>query len=695
MELKAEKKTLKGLLATDEQQFRIPPYQRPYSWTTDQVDDLWGDLVDSLGSGHFIGSIVVAAEDENRPQVIDGQQRLTTLMLLMSVLRDQFHQLGMAQNVQRLDKRFTSDDMAEGDAYFKFRTGNANWEIFRDFVLRRPLDTERKPMTSVDSLDPEVRARNQPLIDNHRRLRDRLNIDLESLATDELRRQRLVTLEKALLEGVELVYIQVNDLGDAFLLFETLNDRGLQLSAADLLKSHVLGEIARRAGEEDVDTAALQWDGMLQDLGSDVDVSRFLRHYLLTSAPKVKKDDIFGLFKKRVAEHGPQTVLADLRIAAKSYGQFEHPDRLGDSAAARVLTDLKRLRAVTCYIALLPARRYLSEDDFVDYARLAEVLTYRYSSIVGLGTNELERQYHLAAKTLVDSKGAELAASRKILVEAMPDSEQFRVAFERASMGRQYLLKYTLQKIEQSLSPQHEKMIDVSTLVHIEHIMPQTLSEDWTHQLGKAAEQHASYVNRWGNLTLLRAALNGGASNKTFANKKPYYQDSQVRLTRKLNSHSTWGVSQIDERQRWLAEIADTLWSVPELSKVPGPERESPMSVVSTFREHVGDLWPHVEERVREATPDEIEVLAETVAGHLSDHADQAAPAQLLGAALVAMLSDWASLGGDQRSVLAATVDYFLDVDDAQPDSLESGLDDDRTVVRAACLALGRPELLE
>ena len=245
-----------------------------------------------------------------------------------------------------------------------------------------------------------------------------------------------------MLEKVELVVIEVRSLADAFLLFETLNDRGLQLSAADLLKSHLLGEIARHAGDEDVDAAAAEWDAMLDSLGPQVDVSRFLRHYLLGRYPKVQKDDVFRLFRDLVATSGAIAVLEGLKVAAGHYGEFEAPEKIAHEPTRRVLGDLQTLRAVTCYIALLPARRLLSEVDFLDYARLAEVLTFRYSSVVGLGTNDLERKYHEAAKLLLHSDGPRLAESRAVLLAAMPDAQQFTQAFERLAMGRQYLLRY-------------------------------------------------------------------------------------------------------------------------------------------------------------------------------------------------------------------------------------------------------------
>lgn len=333
MELKAEKRSLRKLLSMEEQQFRIPPYQRPYAWTSEQIDDLWDDLVDNIDSGHFLGSLVLSSEDESRPQVIDGQQRLTTLMLLLAALRQEAHERGLAPLVQRIDKRLVADDMAGGDDYFKFKTGTVNWPVFRDVVLRGPADPQRKV---PEDFDKATRARNAPLLENLGRLRSHLAARLSTL-TETDQTSWLEQFHKFLMERVELVVIEVKSLADAFLLFETLNDRGLQLSAADLLKSHLLGEVAKKANDEDVDAAAAAWDAMLEELGAGVDVSRFLRHYLLARHPKVQKDDVFGFFKQLVAQHGAGGVLHELKIAAGHYGEFEAPskgDARGDARRA-------------------------------------------------------------------------------------------------------------------------------------------------------------------------------------------------------------------------------------------------------------------------------------------------------------------------------------------------------------------------
>jgi hypothetical protein len=343
---------------------------------------------------------------------------------------------------------------------------------------------------------------------------------------------------------------------------------------------------------------------------------------------------------------------------------------------------------MTCYIALLPARRYLSKSDFVEFARLAEVLTFRYSTVVGLGTNELERKYRDAAQILIASKGAHLAEARRILIDAMPDSHTFRSSFERMRMGTQYLLRYTLRKLEEHEAPSVEKSIKTSGLVHIEHVMPQTLSAEWKDALGAdGVERHSEYLNKYGNLTLFYSGLNIPASNKAFHDKKAYYEQSQVELTRRLTTYSTWGIDQIDERQEELAELADLVWSIPETVREEG-EPPTPQAR-DTFRESLGELWPWVEPFGGETTPDELSKIIERLPAHLSteDHADSAA---LLGGRVLSLLEDWEQLDGNARWVLTAAARYFLEPDDAIPDRSRSGLKDDELVVRAAAQAIGR-----
>lgn len=287
-----------------------------------------------------------------------------------------------------------------------------------------------------------------------------------------------------------------------FLLFETLNDRGLQLSQGDLLKNHLLSRIAGQyaASTAQVEQAADEWEGLVDDLGSSVDITRFLRHFLLATAFPVKKEQVFDRFKAQVASKGPMDLMSELRDFGKLYGQFADPARVeGDPEVQAQLHALAVLRAESCYPALLVARRFLSRKDFLSFARLAELLTYRYSSVCGLDAKELQAAYHRAAKLLLDSKGAQIDAARAEIEAMLPGSEQFVAAFRRQRMGAQYLARYTLQTIERALNPGKE--FKGNDAVHLEHVMPQTPSDAWKECLGDNLEDHPAFVQRWGNLT--------------------------------------------------------------------------------------------------------------------------------------------------------------------------------------------------
>lgn len=702
MQLEAQRVSLSKLLGTSGEQFRVPPYQRPYAWGAEQIDDLWDDLINAEGRGHFLGSLVFSDEREDRPEIIDGQQRLTTLVLLLSLIRDEYDAVG-SKYAERVQSLMFSDAWADGDAKFKLRLGESNWRLFRDLALRPPSDPKR--LADDDpTITSEERSRNGELIDNLRRLRERLTTHLGGTDGDE-RLRRLERLEDTILKRVELVAIRVGTIGDAFLLFETLNDRGLKLSAADLLKNHLLSKVAEKSvGDEEVQRVGREWDAMLDDLGRDVDIVRFFRHFLLVRLQDVSKDEVYKIFKKSVKSTDPDDLLADLRISARHYGEFEDPSRVvaDEADVSAVLRDLSTLRAIRCYVTLLPARRWLPTADFVRVARTAEVLTYRYSSIAGLDAKSLEVVYHRAAKLLDESKGSELPAALELLEEAMPNSETFVAGFVRQSMGVQYLLRYTLRRIEEHLAPATEKEIKPATAVHLEHIMPVVLSEQWRTDLGAAAADYREWVNRWGNLTLLLSSLNGAASNFEFAKKKKYYMASEVELTRRLAELGQWDYAAIESRQQWLGEIADRIWSADALRGEMGALPE-PSAVASSTG--LG-LAPAIDARVwdlmTESSFHELLEQRARILGHLSLVEIEASThddidfhlAKRIADALFLMIERSAELDGEHRALVRAAVEYFVLADDVNSDLVAAdGFADDAAVVDAIAQAVGLADI--
>jgi hypothetical protein len=698
VELSAQKESITQLFGVLGVQYQVPVYQRPYAWEYDQIDDLWDDLRGAVGGLHFMGSVVLSVEDREHPQIIDGQQRLTTIALLLGLLRDELHALG-AEEAGKAQFLLTND-FETGDDRFRMKLGINNRKVFRDLVLRGPSDGLRLDPASA-ALSHEERSRNARLLFNRERLHQCLTQDLAAVVPTS-QRARLVKLLDTIAKRLEFVTIRVGKVNDAFMLFETLNDRGLQLSAADLLKNHLLARVAQRTeSDEEVLAMASEWDGMVDDLGPGVDIVRFFRHFLLVRFPDVSKEAVYDRFKELVQSDGPEELLVELRIAAKAYGEFEDPDRVAkDEPGVRdVLRDLKTIRAVRCYVTLLPGRRWLSSTDFLRLARTAEILTYRHSSVGGREAKSLEAVYHRAARILDASKGERVDDALQILRQQIPSDADFVTDFMRLRMGVQYLVRYTFERIEADLSRNGEKVLKPGGRVHIEHIMPRSLSAPWQQALGGDAAFASDYLERWGNLTLLAAPLNISASNNGFDNKRRFYKVSEVALTRRLADLDRWNFAAIEARQRWLAEQAARLWSVeaqsltPPVGRPEGVESRSlglPLEIATRFQ-------PLCEEtsfqELLENRPRLQSYLAmveiESGTRDIDVHA-----AKRIAEALAQLVQASGDLDAEHRKLVRGAVEYYLLGEDADADLLsENGFEDDRQVLNAVCAAVGRNDL--
>lgn len=566
MKLDVSEKTLASLLSTPREQFVVPLYQRPYSWTTEEVDQLWEDLTTHLTSEHFMGSIVLNDELKMQPQIIDGQQRLTTLMTLLGLIRDEYERIG-SKYAGRPQQLLTADAYTQGDGRFKMRLGEVNRCVFREFVLLPRGEHERKEWAEKSGLPKDVLVKNDYLFANAQRLSKLLQDELLGESEGDEREERLLTLETKLSQGLLFVVIRVGNVDDAFLLFETLNDRGLQLGAADLIKSHLLSRIESENGKEKVPEAAQEW-AELVDLLRGADIGRFLRYFLLMYYPKVQMDRVFKLFKENLSKATAEGMLTHLKTMARYYGEFEQPSLISEAPIKDVLEDVNDLRVPTTYVVLLPARHALRDqpEDFVRIARLAEALAYRWTTITNKNAQQLESIFQEAGSAFVSDGAGGFDEAGKKLIDSMPSSAEFLSYFRAKRMGTQYVARYTLRRIEEALSPELEWNLKSPSKVHIEHIMPQHLSQPWVESLGEnAIDKHGESVSRWGNLTLLAEKLNREARDSSFDAKKKIYSGdpgSAIRMTTLLMTEDRWGPEEVDARQRWLGEVADQLWSV-------------------------------------------------------------------------------------------------------------------------------------
>jgi hypothetical protein len=557
LEIEANRRSVKQLF-TGGDQLEIPPYQRPYSWSLTEVDQLWVDVTDSGSEGYFLGPLVIYGDKENQTRdLVDGQQRLTTLQLLLALIRDKYQEVESPLAANPNSLIFTAG-YAVGDDRFRLKSGRANWGVLRDFVLEAPNSPNRRDLTNAKDrkiYPRRVWTRNKPMLAAYARLKQQLDVYVGSNGGIAA----LQALDEQLAIRVDFVAIEVTGLSDAFLLFETLNDRGLRLSAADLLKSHLLRGFDQKFKDDiKLEAASASWDELVDELGGG-DMTRFLRHYLLAHHRKVRKTEIFPLFQKEATQLGPDAMLEELRQAGQAYAQLLRPSQ-ADEHLRSLLADVHDTGVITQHVALLPALRFLSEKDFVRFARISEVLAFRWS-VCGLNAQELESIYQEAGQLLSEPSGPDLEAAITAITNRIPDDEQFAGSFRVQRMGTGYVARYALRKIEEATRARSELKIKAPEEVHIEHIMPVTPTDFWLEMTPKEGD-YQDIVSRWGNLTLLHKAPNQEIQNGPWSKKRRHYEDSDLLVTNSLARLEAWTAKEIEFRQSWMALAATHIWTL-------------------------------------------------------------------------------------------------------------------------------------
>lgn len=570
MEIKSDFLPLGRLLEGD-RTYEIPEFQRPFAWEAKHIDEFWADIVDVPESGHFLGPMVFCVDDDNSSSVIDGQQRLTAVQLLLATIRDSYVLL---DDPKRPDTGIPYSGPVNSfimngtyQVGTKLKTSEAQREVLEQFMLL-PLDNPNRKKLDVRkdfaSLTPKQKTLSKPLRKAYERLGQLLTDKIKDLTTDE-KILELDRIEHSLVNRVSVVAMKVTDLEDAFNLFESLNDKGLRLSAADLLKSHLLGKLKNSLSEAQIDAYLASWDELVDGLGGG-DITAFLRHYLLSRVPgrRVRKEDVFPLFKKFVKDEGAEPTLKSVLQNGNAYAPLLDPP--ANDPAYELLLRLRGTGVDSQRIALLAGRQVLSEPGFSQLAQLIESMSFRWT-VGGKNAQNLENIYQAIAHILRSDGAAGLTEIKRQIAEQLPSDADFRAAFLALTPSRA-LARYALRRFEEELFPS-EKALKPAQKVHVEHMMPLTKTAYWSKAIASDAD-YAETVARWGNLTLLGSSLNQSIKNADWPLKKrDGYASSEIRLTKSLLHFETWTDELIDLRSRWLAYLAPFVWGGSLPSKNP------------------------------------------------------------------------------------------------------------------------------
>lgn len=559
-EIRSKLETTGEILKTDFR-YKVPAHQRNFSWSDEEVRELWEDIniaIQEDSPEYFLGTIVVQEDRRAKTRtIIDGQQRLATLTMILSGIRTVYQEkqddraeevyleyLGLRDRRTRtVDARLTLNEMNE--------------PFFQDLVVQNTTDDQLKAAAA----DKTKGQSNQLLSKAVHFVRTAIRQKAKASTRYE---DFLIELEEFIADRVIMILVSVGDVADAYVIFETLNDRGLELSISDLLKNYILG----RAGTRHLDKVRRQWDDVVLLLG-DRNVTQFLRHYWLSEYGVVRERDLYKEMKKKFAsQNAVLRLINELRDAADNYAAIlsaDHHIWQGYPSGFRKEHQTLQLFKLSQFRPLiLSSLTTLSTSEISKVFHLIVIVSMRYSIIGSLGTGNIEKAYSDAAIAVRTGKANTAAKIFKLISKICPDDVRFEEDFSQKAIGKANLARYILTSIaNKKQDGEVQVLIEDEKVTTLEHIMPKARSQAWKNAAKDQAEYNEN-VNRLGNLTLIERERNRAAGRASFDDKKRLsFSKSEIVLTHELCEYKDWTVADIEKRQRELAKMALEVWKLP------------------------------------------------------------------------------------------------------------------------------------
>lgn len=559
MELQANARTLTNVLSVNKK-YIVPRFQREYSWGKEQVSELWNDIVSNIhfqqdGQYHydeyFIGALVlVGQETSSELMIVDGQQRLTTLTILLSALCDKFKQINEEAVAQSIYNNYISGIDDDGRSFFKL-------------VNETPKPYFQNNIQHIDKRgDGPESLEEKNLQSAYNDLTEYLSEETlsKSLGLDEERfvyLEALKAVRDQVLRFLKVIYITVNDEDEAYTIFETLNARGLNLSYADLIKNKLFKKLN---GTHPDDDAKTKWNKIRKIIGSRNgvgSVETFIRHWWVSKYSYVSSDTLYKAFldkwNKGVIDAGE--FIDELLSDAELYVKISSPTEQ-DFPEVEMRPVFKGLQALRLFnisqnkpflLSLFKARAKgtLKLADMNRAVLSIERFHFMFNAVCSLRPSGIESAYAKAARALVDD-AATKASNRQVikslldmLVKRKPEFSVFiekfgMLKFSNQELKNKRLIQYIFNRLELHFIKTGEYMPDSLTL---EHIYPQS------------SGRHEVY-SMIGNLLPLSKELNEKAGNKSVKDKIIIYKESKYALVQDF-------VNQFENRfeERWESDL--------------------------------------------------------------------------------------------------------------------------------------------
>lgn len=539
------------LLGDSKTVFRIPAYQRRYEWNLEHLNQYFNDIERILDSNfeksHFLGTIVYVQNELPKlikeRVIIDGQQRITTTLILLKAIMD----LSRDENILEINP----DEIKDTYLINRYATEETKNKL-------RPVDGDLKAYEELMNCNKT----DSKIYTNYK------------ICIDYLKNSKysLVEIYNAL-GYIDVVYISLDKNENPQIIFESLNSTGLSLTEADLIRNFILMGLNYN---EQTRLYKEYWMNIEKILPNKV-ISDFVRDFLTMKEGIVaNKNKVYETFKNYyyVNNYNSEDILEELLEYSKYYYMISNSST-SSSKINTLLDYINNIRNTVSYPYILSLfgdyyknENEVYEKDVIDI--LTVIVSYIYRrNICNIGTNALNKIFASMTYETKERRKKDMGYKESVIDYLMsrsgtgifPRDEEFKNNFLNNDLYTKAnnVAKVILHSIEKEI---HKEAVDIDKLT-IEHILPQTLNNEWNIELGRNSyEIHRVYRNTIGNLTLTN--YNSEISNKGFTEKKEYYKDSNVNITRDLTKYNRWTDTEILERAENLFEIIKRILIMPE-----------------------------------------------------------------------------------------------------------------------------------
>lgn len=550
--------------------FKIPRFQRDYSWKEENWDDLWSDIQDLLNDpdidSHYMGYLVLQPRTEVQLDVIDGQQRLTTISILvlaaMRILNELINaDIDAGPNRERLAEirrtyigQLDTVSLAVNPKLSLNRNNNDYYQTYLTTLRRLPTRGFKSSEHAMRKASDWFERRLKDLIDN--------------LPAAESKGSSIAEMIGSISRGLFFTVITVDDDLNAYKVFETLNARGVKLAAPDLLKNYLLSVISRRDSVHDreLDELEARWSQILDRLQSE-NITSYLRTYWGANVGFVRQSELFKVIKRRIeTPQAAYELISGLEDSLDTYLSLATPDESDWEGEDKENAKLLKTFSVRQPFALLMSANQRIPGGFSQILRAIVQVTLRYNVIGNLQAAEQERTYSRVATAITSGEIQSPAEVIQRLRPIYPSDSTFRASFatkvfDTSNSRNGEIVRYLLGRIEA-----HENNSAYSSLartITLEHVLPENPHDNWPEF---SANEQLADVYRLGNMILLEQALNKSAGNKAFKEKQAFYRQSErLHAGRISELEDEWTSREVDARQRNMARVATAIWRINQL----------------------------------------------------------------------------------------------------------------------------------